>query len=100
MTFARTPATIVYGFTSLVTTLPAATTEPSAMFTPGNIVTLQPIHTSFPIVTFEFFTLLSNVRSLFSPKLLVPVRALSYRETIFFRNISRALFVLPVYLIT
>ena len=38
MTFAGTPATIVYGRTSFVTTAPEATTAPSPTLTPGSII--------------------------------------------------------------
>ncbi len=40
---AGTPPTNVQGSTFLVTTAPEATTAPSPIVTPGNIVTLVPI---------------------------------------------------------
>ena len=46
---AGTPATIVLGGTSLVTTAPAATIAPSPMLTPGNTVAWLPIHTRLPM---------------------------------------------------
>ena len=49
MIFAGDPPTTVYSGTSLFTMLPAATTLPLPIFTPGKIVTLAPIQTSLPI---------------------------------------------------
>ena len=43
------PATITFGGTSLVTTLPAPTTELSPIVIPGNKIEPEPIHTLFPI---------------------------------------------------
>ena len=48
---AYSPATTVYGVTSLVTTAPAPTTHPSPIVTPGKISTPPPIQQSDPIVT-------------------------------------------------
>ena len=45
------PATSVRGATSLVTTLPAATTAPLPIVTPGNTTECPPIHTSSPMHT-------------------------------------------------
>ena len=42
ITLAGTPATRLFGGTSLVTTLPAAITEPSPIVTPGVTTTLPP----------------------------------------------------------
>ena len=50
MYFAGTPATIVFSATSLVTTAPAPTMALPPIVTPGVTVTLEPIHTSFPIL--------------------------------------------------
>ena len=43
------PATITFGGTSLVTTLPAPTIELSPIVIPGNIIAPEPIQTLFPI---------------------------------------------------
>lgn len=45
MNLARTPATTVFAFTSLVTTAPAPTTVLSPICMPGSIFTPAPIHT-------------------------------------------------------
>ena len=45
------PATIQYEGTSFVTTLFAPITAPSPIVRPGNIVTLSPTQTFFPIIT-------------------------------------------------
>ena len=47
MTRAGTPATIVFGGTSLVTTAPAPTIAPSPMVTPAKIVAEDPIEAPF-----------------------------------------------------
>jgi len=49
ITLAGTPATIVSGGTSRVTTAPAPTIAPSPMWTPGTTVTDAPNHTRRPI---------------------------------------------------
>ena len=51
MTFAGLPATTVFSGTFFVTTLPAPTTAPFPIDTPGSMIAPPPIHTSFPIVT-------------------------------------------------
>ena len=48
---AGTPAYNKSGSQSLVTTAPAAITQPSPTVTPGNIVARAPIQQPFPIVT-------------------------------------------------
>src|SRR5262249_54131349 len=45
---AGTPATMVYGGTSCVTTAPAPTMAPSPIVTPARIVALVPIDAPFP----------------------------------------------------
>jgi hypothetical protein len=47
---AGTPATIVLGATSRLTTAPAATTDPSPMKTPGSTVTREAIQTPSPMM--------------------------------------------------
>ena len=59
MIFAGTPATTQLSGTSFATTAPAATTTLFPIVTPGSIVQLPPIYTSFPIVTgllYAFFS--------------------------------------------
>ena len=46
ITLAGMPATIEYGPTSFVTTVSAATIEPSPIVTPAKIVACAPINTS------------------------------------------------------
>lgn len=50
MTFAGTPPTMAYGGTSLVTTEPAAITEPVPIQIPDFNNTSCPIQTSFPTI--------------------------------------------------
>ena len=50
ITLAGIPAIIELLGTSLLTTDPAATIDPSLTLTPGNIVDLEPIYTYLPIL--------------------------------------------------
>ena len=51
MTLAGFPATMVFVFTSLVTTLPAPIIALSPIVIPGRIVLCEPIQTLLPILT-------------------------------------------------
>lgn len=54
MSLAGTPPMMLYGATSLVTTAPAAMTDPVPMVTPGKIVARAPSHTLSSMTTGEW----------------------------------------------
>lgn len=62
--FIGAPAAIEYGGTSLFTTLFAPITEPSPIFTPGNIQHPRAIHTSLPIFIGEEVLIAHRLSSL------------------------------------
>lgn len=64
---AGTPAIKLYGGTSFVTTLPAATTEHSPIVTPGNIIDFAPIQQLSLIITGELIGGYNLLNLLYGP---------------------------------